>query len=301
MEDQKISRLHTAANDNRKDFYVYAWLRPSGEPFYIGKGTGRRASVPKAHNPIFVQIVEKIKKSGGEPTIVLLHERLAEDDAFRLEREEILRYGRKDIGTGILANFTNGGEGLSGRTPSADTREKIATSLRGQKYPRERAEKTARGLRGRRQTLEHRENNAASQRGKKMSAEAIAKTAAFNTGRKHTPEARKNMSASHMGKTLSPEAREKLSLAHKGRPKTPEHAAKISAAKRLSPPKSGHKGVTFRKREQKWVARIWNGEGSLYLGSFPAPEDAAHAYDAAAIAAWGLGNCYLNFPEECAH
>ncbi len=33
-----------------------------------------------------------------------------------------------------------------------------------------------------------------------------------------------------------------------------------------------------------------------YLGRHATAEDAALAYDRAAIAAWGYGNCYLNFP-----
>ena len=58
---------------------------------------------------------------------------------------------------------------------------------------------------------------------------------------------------------------------------------------------SGFKGV-YRKGN-KWRAQIkCNGE-RRHLGYFDTPEDAARAYDAAAVAAFGEF-AYLNFPEE---
>ena len=46
--------------------------------------------------------------------IVMIEENMLETDALALEIELIAKYGRKDIGTGILRNMTNGGEGCSG-------------------------------------------------------------------------------------------------------------------------------------------------------------------------------------------
>lgn len=100
------------------DFYVYAYLRKDGTPYYIGKGKGNRAW-SKNQN-------EKRKLPKDESRIVILHSNLTEQRSFELECELILHYGRKDLGTGILINLTDGGEGLSGAVFSDEHKKGIS-------------------------------------------------------------------------------------------------------------------------------------------------------------------------------
>lgn len=92
------------------NFYVYAYLREDGTPYYIGQGKGRRAY--KEHR--------NIKENKGVWTpkdrsrIVFLENNLSETGAFAIERRMIRWYGRKDTQSGILRNLTDGGEGASG-------------------------------------------------------------------------------------------------------------------------------------------------------------------------------------------
>lgn len=81
-----------------------------------------------------------------------------------------------------------------------------------------------------------------------------------------------------------------------GKPLSDGHKEKIGRGLRMAPPSSGFKGVGFDKSRSKWVAKIKLDGKTVNLGRFKDHEDAARAYDAAAIKAWGLGNCYLNFP-----
>ena len=106
-----------------KEYYVYAYLREDGTPYYIGKGKERRAWEQHRSNGKGVHTPSDYKR------IVLLHEDLDESEAFDLETELIAKYGRQDLGTGILKNRTNGGEGSSGTSP--ETNWKKGSSARG--------------------------------------------------------------------------------------------------------------------------------------------------------------------------
>jgi len=50
---------------------------------------------------------------------------------------------------------------------------------------------------------------------------------------------------------------------------------------------SGHKGVSWNKLQRQWVANIKVNRKQIYLGAFGTPEEAADAYDRAAIGHFG--------------
>lgn len=104
------------------DFYTYLWLRADGTPYYVGKGAGQRA---------FVNYGRRIYRPKDDARIVIQCWS-NETEAFEMERFYIKLFGRKDNGTGILRNMTDGGEGLSGFKFSEDQLKKLSESHRGQ-------------------------------------------------------------------------------------------------------------------------------------------------------------------------
>jgi hypothetical protein len=101
-------------------FYVYAYLREDLTPYYIGKGSKERAW--KSHTRTNgTNLLPK------DPTkIVILKESLTELEAYNYESELIEKYGRKELGTGILQNRTDGGRGNeSGYRHSNEAIEKL--------------------------------------------------------------------------------------------------------------------------------------------------------------------------------
>lgn len=59
---------------------------------------------------------------------------------------------------------------------------------------------------------------------------------------------------------------------------------------------SGFKGVSFHRKARKWTAQVQSGGKYYYLGLHATPEDAARAYDRAALELFGEF-ARINFPD----
>lgn len=107
------------------EYYTYAYLREDRTPYYIGKGKGNRAY--KKGNRVFAP--------PPKDRIIKLKQNLTEEEAFAHEMYMIAVFGRKDLGTGILHNKTDGGDGMSGANlpKSEEHRKKIGDALKGRK------------------------------------------------------------------------------------------------------------------------------------------------------------------------
>jgi len=105
------------------NYYTYAYLREDRTPYYIGKGKDNRAYVKK-HT---VSLPPKDR-------IILLKQNLTEEEAFKHEKYMIAVFGRKDFGTGILYNRTNGGEGNSGLVHSEEAKDKMRVAAKQRVY-----------------------------------------------------------------------------------------------------------------------------------------------------------------------
>jgi AP2 domain len=68
---------------------------------------------------------------------------------------------------------------------------------------------------------------------------------------------------------------------------------------RLDSRGSRYKGVCFNRkyRRRPWYAQIRSGGVNIFLGNFATEEEAARAYDSAALERWGEFAC-LNFPGQ---
>ena len=201
-------------------FYTYAYLRDDKTPYYVGKGNGSRAWT-KGKN--------EVKPPVDKRRVLILKQNLSESDAFKHEIYLIAVFGRKDIGTGILRNKTNGGDGTSGHVVSDEQKKVQSDKMRGRVMSEKTKLKLSKKAKGRRRT-----------------PEAIEATAKGHRGKTRSEEAKLKMSQAAKGRTLSDQAKEKLSRSSRGRCwwVNPDGTTKFQV---LSPGPEWQKGRKFKQ------------------------------------------------------
>ena len=112
-----------ARNAERK-YYVYVWIRHTGEPIYVGKGCGPRAFREFERGNVHLRaIIAKDRKAVfPEPQRILVAQGLTESKSFEREMQEIAKHRRTKDG-GTLTNMTDGGPGKAG--DEADVRRRL--------------------------------------------------------------------------------------------------------------------------------------------------------------------------------
>jgi NUMOD3 motif len=123
----------------QKTFFTYLWLRANRSPYYVGKtcrinracGGGRHSvNAPPRDRILILRF----------PT---------NEEAVIAEKLLIKFYGRKNIGTGILRNMTDGGEGCLGLKQSPETIAKRTMKTKGKRRTNAMKEKIRKACRAR--------------------------------------------------------------------------------------------------------------------------------------------------------
>jgi hypothetical protein len=176
--------------------YVYCYLRETasatakaGTPYYIGIASSGDRPFHKNHNAPVPRDRQRVR---------ILRQGLTPDEARRWECFYIARFGRKDIGTGILCNLTNGGEGAYGAVRTPEQRKRYRAANIGRKH-----------------THEAREAVRAARLGKTIPDSARQKISETLTGRQLSPEHRQKIGEANRRRHVSDET--KQAIAEKAR------------------------------------------------------------------------------------
>lgn len=131
-----------------RSYYIYRHLRAGTRmPFYIGLGRKK-----KRFKSIKTEYARAYSKDGRNShwhniykkhgvIVQILIENLTEEEAIAKEKEFIALYGRVDQGTGILCNWTDGGEGLNRKKLSPEAIESIRKAATGRPKTKENIER----------------------------------------------------------------------------------------------------------------------------------------------------------------
>lgn len=118
-------------------FHIYRHRRlDTNEIFYVGIGSGYRASNKSSRNKYWKNITNKVNYA-----VEILYDNIDRETAIELEIFLIELYGRKDLKKGLLVNRTDGGDGNFGLFVSEETRSKQRKARLGKKLLPETIEK----------------------------------------------------------------------------------------------------------------------------------------------------------------
>ena len=159
--------------------FAYVHCKPDGTPFYVGKGSLRRAKYLGERNPHHQATV---KKYGKTAILIGTLECSSNEIAFDLERGIIKCLRRADV---ALTNFTDGGGG--GKNPTPETRKRLSdaakkrgvseacqlakvAAIKGKPISEAHKEKVRKSMTGKVFTEEHRRNISISAKKRGMAA-----------------------------------------------------------------------------------------------------------------------------------
>lgn len=213
-------------------FYVYEHWRPDrDEPFYVGKGKGRRANTMIGRNLHHKAIQEKLYRLGMGVEVRIVSSGLSEQEAFELEMARIAMWR----GAGIdLANKTDGGEGAGHKE---EAKIKVSIARKGKPLSPEHRRKLSAAKLGKKQSAETVASRSLKlvgnqwNKGRKLSEETKRKILfkllgnKFAKGSVRSDEHKKAIAAAHKGKKISDETREKMKVAAKQREERKRNAS----------------------------------------------------------------------------
>ncbi len=254
--------------NRRTDYYVYMYLREDGTPYYVGKGKEDRAYSRNrvTHRP-------------PDERIVFPYMNLTEEESFQKEKELIAKYGRKDKGTGILRNRTDGGDGASGRIfkHSEESKAKLREKRKFQIYTEETRKKLSevikkgyangtrrKGMLGRKHTEEHKENMRQLFKGRIISEEQKIKISIANKGRKHPPEYGKRISEMNRNRKISDAAKKSMSDAQTKRWANTDDETRREIGRKIS---ERQKGVPRTEEEKRKLSEWFTGSICINNGT----------------------------------
>ena len=137
--EENIFYVYVYLDPRKPGHYVYGEYEFDYEPFYIGKGSNgrlydhlykRKRNIK--HNRHFYNKISKIQRECCvDPIIVKVKEIITEEISLDLEIAMITTIGRYDLKKGPLCNLTDGGEGVSGKIVTEETRKKLSEINKG--------------------------------------------------------------------------------------------------------------------------------------------------------------------------
>lgn len=318
VKEEEVSTTETGMLHKHIQFYVYIHIKPNGDPFYVGKGHGKRSHRLSRKNLHHKSIV---KKYGGRNIGILVFPRDSEQEAFQSEvlwikilREAGFR----------LANKTDGGEGTVGCSPSIETKTKLSeigkkrcSTIAGKDHIKVMSDKSATRLKEQWKDPEYRIKMTAISEANKNNPEYCAKMSEQAKKYWANPEHTKSMSERIKKRWEDPTYKEGRIQATKEMWKNQEHRNNISekmkdkwtnpeylAKMKAKPTKgknglqknntSGYPNISFDKESNKWIVMA-KREGKRYkLGRFKTIEEALCAQEAQeALAAQSLAKSTL--------
>lgn len=199
-------------------FYVYVHKKPSGEPFYVGKGKKCRAWEMRSscRNKHWNNTADKY---GVGTLLVEIFDCSSEKASFNLEIELISYYR----GLGFpLVNMTDGGEGTSGHPLSKEHKAKLSARFKGRPPHPNLLAGSRKAHLGAKRSAETKAKISAIHKGRKRSAQTAAKMLKVHLGRKNTLETINKMKTSAKNRQPAPpisdETKAKMRASHKNRP-----------------------------------------------------------------------------------